>query len=81
MREPNPLRMAGAGQYVTFSDFGVGQRHCTAHRIFTGNHFRLTAAANTRAAGGDNRNVIAFQRLQQRESQQERKILAPVAVW
>ncbi len=26
MREPNPLRMAGAGQYVTFSDFGVGQR-------------------------------------------------------
>ncbi len=24
MREPIPLRMAGAGQYVTFSDFGVG---------------------------------------------------------
>ena len=45
-----PLRMAGAGQYVTFSDFGVGQRHCTAHRIFTGNHFCLTAAANTRTA-------------------------------
>ena len=49
---------------VTFSDFGVGQRHCAAHRIFTGNHFCLTAAANTRTAGSDNRNVIAFQRLQ-----------------
>ncbi len=33
MREPNPPADGRSRQYITFSDFGVGQRHCAAHRI------------------------------------------------
>ncbi len=41
MREPNPPADGRSRPVRTFSDFGVGQRHCAAHRIFTGITFVL----------------------------------------
>ncbi len=41
MREPNPPADGRSRPDVTFSDFGVGQRHCAAHRIFPETTFVL----------------------------------------
>ncbi|ELO90540.1 exonuclease V subunit gamma, partial [Salmonella enterica subsp. enterica serovar Enteritidis str. 6.0562-1] len=52
--------MAGAGQYVTFGNLRLAQRHGAAHRIVAGNDFGFTAAANTCPTGSGNRYFITW---------------------
>lgn len=57
--------MVGVGQYVIFSDFGVGQCYCAVYCIFIGNYFCFIAVVNICMVGSDNWNVIVFQCFQQ----------------
>ncbi len=79
MREPNPPADGRSRPVRNLQRFGVGQRHCAAHRIFTGNHF-LLQQPQTPARQAATTGTLLLPTPPVAWCQPGRKILVPVAV-